>query len=54
MKTVKNTRTGELKRLKDDEADSLTKSTSWSYAPKSEWKEAIRPQSKVSEKKESK
>ena len=54
MKTVKNTRTGELKRVKDDEADSLTRSSTWSFAPKSEWKEAIRPQSKVVEKKESK
>lgn len=42
MKTVKNTKTGEIKRLEDKQAQQLTRPSAsylgWVYCPKSEWK----------------
>lgn len=37
MKTIKNTRTGEIRRLKDGDAEEMTK-YGWQYTTKSEWK----------------
>ena len=44
MKTIKNQNTGELKRVTDANANDTVspKQSSWSYAPKSEWKDATR------------
>lgn len=42
MKTIKNTKTGEIKRLDDKKAQLLTTPSAaylgWVYCPKSEWK----------------
>ena len=38
MKTVKNNKTNEIKRVNDIDADRLTRGSSYSYVPKSEWK----------------
>lgn len=42
MKTIKNTKTGEIKRLEDKQAQQLTRPSvsylGWVYCPKSEWK----------------
>jgi hypothetical protein len=42
MKTIKNTKTGELKRVSEAEAHKTVGST-WNFVPKSEWKESTRP-----------
>lgn len=41
MKTIRNTKTGELKRLNDKEAEKLVRQSylGWSYVPKQAWKE---------------
>ena len=41
MKTIRNTKTGELKRLNDKEAEKLVRQSylAWSYVPKQAWKE---------------
>jgi len=42
MKTLKNTKTGEIKRVDDKTANNLTQPSvsylNWAYCPKSEWK----------------
>ena len=40
MKTLKNSKTGEIKRLHDKAAHTLVMNTflGWGYVPKSEWK----------------
>lgn len=42
MKTLKNTKTGEIKRVDDKTANNLTQPSvsylNWIYCPKSEWK----------------
>lgn len=43
MKTIKD-KTGELSRVKENEAEIKVKSGNWTYAPKSEWKATIRKQ----------
>jgi len=50
MKCLKNSKTGEIIRVKDKDADNAT--SEWQYIPKSEWKAAVRPVKK--EEKESK
>ena len=42
MKTLQNLKTGEVKRLSDQEAHK-TVGTSWKFVPKSVWKESTRP-----------
>ena len=41
MKTIRNTKTGELKRVNDKEAEKLVRQSylGWSYVPKQAWKE---------------
>lgn len=41
MKTIRNTKTGELKRVNDKEAEKLVRQLylGWSYVPKQAWKE---------------
>lgn len=41
MKCVKNTKTGDIQRVDDRQADAKVGST-WMYIPKSEWKAATR------------
>jgi hypothetical protein len=50
MKTIKNIKTGEIKRVTDKEADDKVK-YGWEYTPKSEWK-SLRPKIVKTEKKE--
>ena len=50
MKCLKNSKTGEIIRVKDKAADIAT--SEWKFIPKSEWKAAVRPVKK--EEKESK
>ena len=50
MKCLKNSKTGEIIRVKDKDAYNATRE--WQYIPKSEWKAAVRPVKK--EEKESK
>jgi len=40
MKTIRNSKTGEIKRLHDEGAHKLVSNTylGWGYVPKSEWK----------------
>jgi hypothetical protein len=40
MKTIRNSKTGEIKRLHDEGAEKLVSNTylGWNYVPKSEWK----------------
>jgi hypothetical protein len=40
MKTIRNSKTGEIKRLHDEGAEKLISNTylGWNYVPKSEWK----------------
>ena len=40
MKTLKNSKTGELKRINDKEAEKLVRQTylGWNYVPKEVWK----------------
>lgn len=49
MKTIKNTKTGELKRLNDKEAEKLIIQSylGWSYVPKQNWKETKTQNSEV-------
>ena len=44
MKTLRNTKTGELKRVHDKEAQKLFLQTylGWEYCPKNVWKEETR------------
>lgn len=51
MKTIKNNKTRECKRVSDKEANSTVGST-WSYCPKSEWKKNVRDAEKISRKEE--
>lgn len=41
MKCIKNTKTGDIQRVDDRQADAKVGST-WMYIPKSEWKAATR------------
>ena len=50
MKTIKNIRTGEIKRVTYKEADDKVK-YGWEYTSKSEWK-SLRPEIVKTEKKE--
>lgn len=52
MKTIKNTKTGEIKRVTDVEAETKVV-YGWEYTPKSEWK-ALNPTTVKTEKKEPK
>lgn len=49
MKTIKNIKTQEIKRVSDKEANSQIGST-WSYCSKSEWKKNVRDAEKISRK----
>lgn len=40
MKCVKNTQTGEVRRVTEVEAHVLTKDGKWKYIPKSVWRKA--------------
>lgn len=51
MKTIQNSNTGELKRVKNEEAHAAVKNLFWNYVPKSKWKEHSRPSKSESEKK---
>jgi hypothetical protein len=44
MKTIRNTKTGELKRLNDKEAEKMVRQgyLGWTYAPKDMWKKETR------------
>ena len=44
MKTIRNSKTGEIKRLHDEGVHKLVSNTymGWGYVPKSEWKLATR------------
>lgn len=45
MKTIRNTKTGEIKRLKDKEAHKMVVTQGylgWSYVPKEVWKNEVR------------
>jgi hypothetical protein len=46
MKCIKKKTTGEIKRVTDEVAQQMEK-MGWCYVPKSEWKEAFRPQLKT-------
>jgi hypothetical protein len=52
MKTLKNSKTGEIKRLNDKEAEKLVKQTflGWSYIPKDLWKQETRTKGKSDKK----
>jgi hypothetical protein len=59
MKTLKNTKTGEIKRVDDKTANNLTLPSvsylNWIYCPKSEWKsnkKSIKEETTVSNKSE--
>jgi hypothetical protein len=49
MKTLKNVKTGEIKRLSNQEADK-TVGNVWKFVPKNEWKLATRPKKETKEK----
>jgi hypothetical protein len=44
MKTLKNSKTGEIKRMQDKEADKLIRQSflGWEYVPKELWKKDSR------------
>jgi hypothetical protein len=44
MKTIKNQKTGEIKRLNDREAEKMVRQTylGWNYVPKEIWKGEVR------------
>lgn len=44
MKTIRNTKTGEMKRLNDKEAEKMVKQgyLGWTYVPKDAWKKETR------------
>lgn len=50
MKTIKNEKTGELKRLNDREAEKLVSQSfsGWKYSSKTEWKSENRKESSKS------
>jgi hypothetical protein len=54
MKTLKNTKTGELKRAHDKDAQKLVLQTylGWQYCPKNVWKTEMRPAKSTETKKE--
>jgi hypothetical protein len=43
MKCIKNQKTGEIRRVKEEVAHQMEK-LGWGYIPKSEWKSTIRPE----------
>lgn len=51
MKCIKHTTTGEIKRVDDSTAHNMV-GTTWSFIPKSEWKQATRTPSESKEKKQ--
>ena len=53
MKTIRNTKTGEIKRVDDKDANNMVSSTwqGWEYCPKSLWKTEVRGSVKVESKK---
>ncbi len=53
MKTIRNTKTGEIKRVDDKDANNMvkTKWQGWEYCPKSLWKTEVRGSVKVESKK---
>jgi hypothetical protein len=54
MKTIKNIKSNEVKRVTDEVAEkTVVGINNWEYCPKSEWK-ALRPQKKEKVKKEKK
>jgi hypothetical protein len=54
MKTLKNTKTGELKRVHDKDAQKLVLQTylGWQYCPKNVWKTEMGPAKLTETKKE--
>ena len=46
MKCIRNISTGELTRVSDDEARALVAASTHTYAPKHEWKAAVREKGK--------
>jgi hypothetical protein len=50
MKTIKNTTTGELKRIKDEDAKQVLP-TGWAYCGKEEWKKRDKTKDKSNKKK---
>jgi hypothetical protein len=53
MKCIKNSKTGEIKRVDDSTANNMVGKT-WSFIPKSEWKLTTRPSKSESVDKKSK
>jgi hypothetical protein len=54
MKCIKNTKTGEIKRVDDSTAHNMV-GTTWSFVAKSEWKSATRtPKNESTDKKSEK
>jgi hypothetical protein len=53
MKCIKNSKTGEIKRVDDSTANNMVGKT-WSFIPKSEWKLTTRPSKPESVDKKSK
>ena len=53
MKTIRNTKTGEIKRVDDKDANNMvgTSWQGWEYCPKSLWKTEVRGSVKVESKK---
>jgi hypothetical protein len=54
MKTLKNNKTGELKRVNDKDAQKLVSQTylNWEYCPKNIWKTEMGPAKSTETKKE--
>jgi hypothetical protein len=55
MKTLKNSKNGEIKRLNDKEAEKLVRQTflGWGYVPKELWKQESRTKTKSEKNEES-
>ena len=53
MKTIRNTKTGEIKRVDDKDANNMVSASwqGWEYCPKSLWKTEVRGSVKVESKK---